>query len=218
MQNPIAMAWDAKGRMWVAENYTYAGSAQHFDLGLRDRVIILEDKDNDGKAESRKVFTDDVQMLTSVEIGRGGVWLMCPPQLLFIPDKNARRCARWSAARSCSMASPWRRPTITTSPMVCAGDRMAGFMVAAVIRALGGSACRARRMSCGCRSRAGFGVIIPSEKLWRCSPMAPRIRGGMIGMPTANAFSSTPSPGISGISSPARICKDSNPIAEPGDL
>jgi putative membrane-bound dehydrogenase-like protein len=89
VQNPIAMAWDSKGRMWVAENYTYAGSAQHFDLGLRDRVIIFEDKDNDGKAESRKVFTDQVQMLTSVELGRGGVWLMCPPQLLFIPDKNA---------------------------------------------------------------------------------------------------------------------------------
>ena len=75
--------------MWVAENYTYAGTAQRFDLGLRDRVIILEDKDNDGQAESRKVFTDQVQMLTSVELGRGGVWLMCPPQLLFIPDKNA---------------------------------------------------------------------------------------------------------------------------------
>src|SRR5215510_7682986 len=35
VQNPIAMAWDSKGRMWVAENYTYAGNAQHFDLGLR---------------------------------------------------------------------------------------------------------------------------------------------------------------------------------------
>ena len=89
VQNPIAMAWDSKGRMWIAENYTYAGNAQRFDLGLRDRVIILEDKDNDGKAESRKVFTDELQMLTSVELGRGGVWLMCPPRLLFIADKNA---------------------------------------------------------------------------------------------------------------------------------
>src|SRR5947207_771383 len=44
VQNPIAMAWDSKGRMWVAENYTYAGGAQRFDLGLRDRVIILDRK------------------------------------------------------------------------------------------------------------------------------------------------------------------------------
>jgi hypothetical protein len=88
VQNPIGMAWDAKGRMWVAENYTYAERAKRFDLGLQDRVIILEDKDWDGVAETRKVFTDDVQMLTSVEVGRGGVWLMCPPQVLFIPDAN----------------------------------------------------------------------------------------------------------------------------------
>jgi putative membrane-bound dehydrogenase-like protein len=88
VQNPIGMAWDAKGRMWVAENYTYAERAKRFDLGLKDRVIILEDKDWDGVAETRKVFTDDVQMLTSVEVGRGGVWLMCPPQVLFIPDRN----------------------------------------------------------------------------------------------------------------------------------
>lgn len=88
VQNPIGLAWDARGRMWVAENYTYAERAKRFDLGLKDRVIILEDKDWDGVAETRKVFTEDVQMLTSVEVGRDGVWLMCPPQVLFIPDRN----------------------------------------------------------------------------------------------------------------------------------
>ncbi len=88
VQNPIAMAWDAKGRMWVAENYTYAERQKRFDLALKDRVIILEDKDWDGVAETRKVFTENMQMLTSVEVGRGGVWLMCPPQVLFIPDRN----------------------------------------------------------------------------------------------------------------------------------
>jgi putative membrane-bound dehydrogenase-like protein len=88
VQNPVAMAWDGRGRMWVAENYTYAERAKRFDLGLKDRVVILEDKDWDGTAETRKVFTEDVQMLTSVEIGRGGVWLMCPPQVVFIPDAN----------------------------------------------------------------------------------------------------------------------------------
>lgn len=88
VQNPIAMAWDTKGRMWVAENYTYAERQKRFDLALKDRVIILEDRNWDGVAETRKVFTDQVQMLTSVEIGRGGVWLMCPPQLLFLPDAD----------------------------------------------------------------------------------------------------------------------------------
>ncbi|MEM7600949.1 MAG: PVC-type heme-binding CxxCH protein [Verrucomicrobiota bacterium] len=88
VQNPIAMAWDRRGRMWVAENYTYAEKATRFDLSLRDRLIILEDSDWDGVAETRTVFSDELQMLTSVELGRGGVWVMCPPQLLFIPDEN----------------------------------------------------------------------------------------------------------------------------------
>jgi len=88
VRNPIAMTWDTKGRLWIAENYTYAERSARFDLRHRDRVLIFEDKDNDGVHDGRKVFTDDVQMLTSVEVGLGGVWLMCPPQLLFIPDKN----------------------------------------------------------------------------------------------------------------------------------
>ncbi len=88
VRNPIAMAWDARGRLWIAENYTYAEYPKKFDLKLRDRVLIFEDADGDGKPEKRTVFTDDVQRLTSVEVGRGGVWLMAPPQLLFIPDRN----------------------------------------------------------------------------------------------------------------------------------
>ena len=88
VQNPIGMAWDHKGRMWVAENYTYGSRKVRFDMNLRDRVIVLADEDGDGKAELRKVFTDKVQMLTSVEVGHGGVWLMCPPNLLFIPDRD----------------------------------------------------------------------------------------------------------------------------------
>ncbi len=88
VRNPIAMTWDAKGRLWVAENYTYAERAARFDLRHRDRVLIFEDTDGDGRHDKRTVFTDDVQMLTSVEVGLGGVYLFCPPQLLFVPDRD----------------------------------------------------------------------------------------------------------------------------------
>ncbi|HXT61367.1 MAG TPA: PVC-type heme-binding CxxCH protein [Pirellulales bacterium] len=86
--NPIAVAWDARGRLWVAENYTYAERPKKFDLELRDRVVILADDDGDGRFDQRRVFLDDAQRLTSVEVGLGGVWLMCPPQLLFVPDRD----------------------------------------------------------------------------------------------------------------------------------
>jgi putative membrane-bound dehydrogenase-like protein len=88
VQNPISMSWDGRGRLWIAENYTYAERGVKFDSKLRDRVLIFEDRKGDGHFSSRRVFTDQLQRLTSVEVGQGGVWLMCPPQLLFIPDRD----------------------------------------------------------------------------------------------------------------------------------
>jgi putative membrane-bound dehydrogenase-like protein len=88
VRNPIAMAWDRRGRLWVAENYTYAELPRIFDLRLRDRVLIFEDSDGDGRADRRTVFTENVQRLGSVELGLGGVWLLCPPRLLFVPDRD----------------------------------------------------------------------------------------------------------------------------------
>jgi hypothetical protein len=43
-----------------------------WDTKLRDRVIILEDKDGDGKHDGRKVFWEGGSYLTSVETGYGG--------------------------------------------------------------------------------------------------------------------------------------------------
>ena len=88
VQNPVAMTWDTRGRLWVAELYTYADRSARYDLALRDRVLIFADRDGDGRAEERKVFCDNVQRLTSVEVGLGGVWLLSMPRLLFIPDRD----------------------------------------------------------------------------------------------------------------------------------
>jgi putative membrane-bound dehydrogenase-like protein len=88
VQQPIGIATDSRGRLWIAENYTYSDSKQNHDLSLRDRVVVLEDSDHDGQHDKRTVFWDKGQKLTSVEVGFGGVWALCPPQLLFIPDAN----------------------------------------------------------------------------------------------------------------------------------
>ncbi len=88
VQQPIALATDARGRLWVAENYTYGEAKVGFDLTQRDRVVILEDTDHDGHSDKRTVFWDQGQRLSSVEVGFGGVYVLCAPQLLFIPDKN----------------------------------------------------------------------------------------------------------------------------------
>ncbi len=92
VRNPISMAWDTSGRMWVAENFTYAERPIKMDTRYRDRIIVLEDGDGDGKAEKAKVFADDLQGLMSVETGvykkRRGIWAIALPRLVFIPDAN----------------------------------------------------------------------------------------------------------------------------------
>ncbi len=88
VHQPIALATDDRGRLWVAENYTYSESSTNYSNQLRDRIVILEDVDGDGKFDDRKVFWDQGRRLTSVEIGHGGVWVLDAPNLLFIPDAN----------------------------------------------------------------------------------------------------------------------------------
>jgi putative membrane-bound dehydrogenase-like protein len=88
LQNPISMTFDERGRLWVAENYTYAENTVGFETKLRDRIVILEDTDSDGRHDKRTVFWDQGMRLTSVEVGFGGVFALCAPHLLFIPDAN----------------------------------------------------------------------------------------------------------------------------------
>lgn len=89
VQNPIAMTTDERGRIWIAENYSWSGNgAGGFDPKQRDRIVVLEDSDGDGTYENRKVFADNVHKLTSIEIGNGGVYAISLPSLLFFPDRD----------------------------------------------------------------------------------------------------------------------------------
>ena len=88
VQQPIAMCFDDRDRLWVAECYTYAERPPRWDENLRDRIIILEDSDGNGRADKRHVFWDQATHLTSIARADGGVYALCAPELLFIPDAN----------------------------------------------------------------------------------------------------------------------------------
>ncbi len=88
VQQPIGISFDTRGRLWVAENYTYAEASINADRSLNDRIVILEDTDKDGKSDKRKIFWDQGKCITSVETGFGGVWVLDLPRLIFIPDRN----------------------------------------------------------------------------------------------------------------------------------
>ncbi len=88
VRQPIAMAMDGRGRLWVAECYTYAEVRKGFDSELRDRIVIFEDANGDGRFDKRTVFCEDLQRLSSVEVGFGGVWAITSPTMVFIPDRD----------------------------------------------------------------------------------------------------------------------------------
>lgn len=86
VQQPIAMALDDRGRLWVAEAYSYPIRVPEDQA--RDRILIFEDVDGDGKFDSRKVFADKLNLVSGLAVGFGGVWVGAAPNFLFIPDKN----------------------------------------------------------------------------------------------------------------------------------
>lgn len=90
---PIAMCFDDRGRLWVAECHTYPNWIKDGKPG-NDRIVIFEDTDNDGVFDKRTVFLDKLANLTSIEFGFGGLYALTAPQLIHIPiDKTGDRPA-----------------------------------------------------------------------------------------------------------------------------
>ncbi len=81
---PIAINYDDRGRLWVAESFSYI----EWKKRGQDRILIFEDTDNDGRFDKRTVFWDRGNHLSGFQIGHGGVWVCDAPNLLFIPDAN----------------------------------------------------------------------------------------------------------------------------------
>ncbi len=106
---PVFLNFDERGRMWVVEYRQYPAPAglkvvskdvfwravydkvpeppPHGVKGL-DRISIHEDTDGDGVFDKHKTFIDGLNIATACVKGRGGVWVLNPPYLLFYPDKN----------------------------------------------------------------------------------------------------------------------------------
>ncbi len=86
LHQPIAMTIDERGRVWVAEAYNYPIRAPE-GQGL-DKVVVLEDTDQDGSLDKRTVFAEGLNLVSGLEVGYGGVWVGAAPYLLFFPDRD----------------------------------------------------------------------------------------------------------------------------------
>jgi len=85
LANPSQMAFDNKGRLWVSTMESYP----HYRIGdtrPKDCLLILEDTDNDGKADKETVFADDLHIPIGFEIAAEGVYVSQSGSLVLLKD------------------------------------------------------------------------------------------------------------------------------------
>jgi putative membrane-bound dehydrogenase-like protein len=83
---PIAFCFDDRGRLWVAECLSYPKWESDPKKG-KDRIVIFEEGP-DGAHSKRTVFANNIQNISGIQYGFGGVWVCSTPNLLFIPIKH----------------------------------------------------------------------------------------------------------------------------------
>jgi putative heme-binding domain-containing protein len=86
LAKPVQMAWDTKGRLWVAVWPSYPHWKPKEEMN--DKILIFEDTDGDGKADKMTVFADRLHNPTGMELWNGGVLVAQAPDIIFLKDTD----------------------------------------------------------------------------------------------------------------------------------
>ncbi|SFU13866.1 putative membrane-bound dehydrogenase domain-containing protein [Algoriphagus locisalis] len=84
--NPIAFAWDERGRLFVIETTDYPNEVRK--EGGDDKIKILEDTNGDGKADKVTVFAEGLNIPTSIMAVNGGMLISMAPDFVFLKDTD----------------------------------------------------------------------------------------------------------------------------------
>jgi putative membrane-bound dehydrogenase-like protein len=87
IKKPICMAWDERGRLWIAETIDYPNELQPEGQG-RDRIKICEDTNGDGRADKFTVFAEQLSIPTGMVFANGGLIVVESGHTLFLKDTN----------------------------------------------------------------------------------------------------------------------------------
>jgi len=86
--DPVAMAFDEKGRLFVCEMRGYPNGGVATGKENRGRIRCLTDEDGDGVFEKSVIFADGLRFPTGVMPWKGGVIVCNAPDLIYLPDDN----------------------------------------------------------------------------------------------------------------------------------
>ncbi len=89
IQDPIAMTFDASGRIWVVEMQSYMQDLESNREGEPiSRIVILEDENGDGRMDKSTIFLDSLVMPRAIALVENGVLFAEPPNLWFVENVN----------------------------------------------------------------------------------------------------------------------------------
>ncbi len=93
LAKPLQMAWDTKGRLWVSVWPSYPELTP--TARVKDKLIILEDTDRDGRADKCTTFLDGLNCPTGFQFFKDGVLVMQAPDVWFVRDTDGDGKADW---------------------------------------------------------------------------------------------------------------------------
>ena len=85
--SPVALCWDERGRMFVAENRGYPTGPKEGEPPV-GRIVQLIDKDGDGRMDERVEFATELSFPNGLMPWRGGLIVTCSPDVLFLKDTD----------------------------------------------------------------------------------------------------------------------------------
>jgi putative membrane-bound dehydrogenase-like protein len=91
--DPVAIDFDAAGRMFVAEYGDYPSGPPKSDTDALSQIVLLEDLNHDGKMDRRSVFAQHLKFCHSVLAWGTGVLACTESSIVYLPDDNHDRVA-----------------------------------------------------------------------------------------------------------------------------